>query len=133
MRPDLAILFALALVTRLLAALLIDYPAYVDPAYYQLVGEQLAAGRGFRVPVLWSFLEVGGSLPAESILPAPSHGPWVPLTSIVAAGSIAVFGDLLGPWRAGQLPMILLGAALVPFTFYVAMDLWRSRFTPWVA
>jgi len=132
MRRDLAILFALALVTRLLAALLIDYPPYVDPAYYQLVGEQLAAGRGFSVPVLWSFLEVGGRLPAEPILPVPSNGHWMPLTSIVAAGSIAVFGDLLGPWRAGQLPMILLGAALVPFTYYVAMDLWRSRFTAWI-
>jgi 4-amino-4-deoxy-L-arabinose transferase-like glycosyltransferase len=57
----------------------------------------------------------------------------MPLTSIVAAGSIAVFGDLLGSWRAAQLPMILLGAALVPFTYYVAMDLWGSRFNAWIA
>jgi 4-amino-4-deoxy-L-arabinose transferase-like glycosyltransferase len=133
MRRDLAVLFALALVTRLAAALLVDYPPYVDPAYYQLVGEQLAAGHGFSVPVLWSFLEVGGHLPAEPMLPVPSNGHWMPLTSIVAAGSIAVLGDLLGPWRAAQLPMILLGAALVPFTYYVAMDLWGSRFNAWVA
>ena len=133
MRRDLAILFALALGTRFVAALLLDYPPYVDPAYYQLVGEQLAAGHGFSVPVLWSFLEVGGRLPAEPMLPVPSNGHWMPLTSIVAAGSIALFGDLLGPWRAGQLPMILLGAALVPFTYYVAMDLWGSRFNAWIA
>ena len=133
MRRDLAVLFGLALVTRLLAALLVDYPPYVDPAYYQLVGEQLAAGHGFSVPVLWSFLEVGGRLPAEPMLPVASNGHWMPLTSIVAAGSIALFGDLLGPWRAAQLPMILLGAALVPFTYSIATDLWGSRFNAWIA
>jgi 4-amino-4-deoxy-L-arabinose transferase-like glycosyltransferase len=133
MRRDLAILFGLALVTRVAAALLINYPPYGDPAYYQLVAEQLAAGHGFSVPVLWSFLEVGGRLPAEPMLPVPSNGHWMPLTSIVAAGSIAIFGDLLGPWRAAQLPMILIGAGLVPFTYLVAADLWGSRFNAWIA
>lgn len=133
MRRDLVLLFALALLTRLAAALLIDYPPYGDPAYYQLVGEQLAAGHGFNVPVLWSFLEVGGRLPAHAVLPVPSNGHWMPLTSIVAAGSIALFGDLLGTWRAAELPMILTSAALVPFTYLVAMELWSSRFNAWVA
>ena len=133
MRRDLAILFALALVTRIAAALLVDYPPYADPAYYQLVGEQLAAGHGFNVPVLWSFLEVGGRLPANPTLPVPSNGHWMPLTSIVAAGSIALLGDLLGSWRAAQLPTIIIGSALVPFTYLVATDLWGSRFSAWVA
>ncbi len=133
MRRDLAILFVLALVTRLAAALLVDYPPYTDPAYYQLVGEQLASGNGFSVPVLWSFLEVGGRLPADPMLPVPSNGHWMPLTSIVAAGSIALFGDLVGSWRAAQLPMILIGAALVPLTYSIAVDLWGSRFNGWIA
>jgi 4-amino-4-deoxy-L-arabinose transferase-like glycosyltransferase len=133
MRRDLLLLFALALLARVTAALLVDYPPYTDPAYYQLVGEQLAAGHGFSVPVLWSFLEVGGRLPADPMLPVPSNGHWMPLTSIVAAGSIALFGDLLGSWRAAELPMILIGAALVPFTYLVATELWSSRFTAWVA
>jgi 4-amino-4-deoxy-L-arabinose transferase-like glycosyltransferase len=133
MRRDLVILFVLALLTRLLAALLVDYPPYGDPAYYQMVAEQLAGGHGFSAPVLWSFLEVGGRLPVDPMLPVPSNGHWMPLTSIVAAGSLAVFGDLLGTWRAAQLPMIVLGAALVPFTYYVAIDLWGSRFSAWIA
>jgi len=133
MRRDLLVLFALALATRIAAALLVDYPPYGDPAYYQLVGQELAAGHGFSVPVLWSFLEVGGRLPAHPMLPVPSNGHWMPLTSIVAAGSIALFGEVLSPWRAAQLPMIVLGAALVPFTYYVSMDLWASRFHAWIA
>jgi len=133
MRRDLLLLFALALLTRVVAALLVNYPPYGDPAYYQLVGEQLAAGHGFNVPVLWSFLEVGGRLPADPMLPLASNGHWMPLTSIVAAGSIFVFGGLLGSWRAAELPMIVLGAALVPFTYYVTTQLWGSRFNAWIA
>jgi len=133
MRRDLAVLLLVALAVRTAAALLIDYPPYTDPAYYGLVAEQLAGGHGFNVPVLWSFLEVGGRLPLDPTLPVPSNGHWMPLTSILAAGSIALFGEWLGPLRAGQLPMILLGAALVPFTYWITLDLWPSRFSAWVA
>lgn len=133
MRRDLLTLFGLALAARIVAALLIDYPPYTDPAYYGLVAEQLAGGRGFSVPVLWSFLEVGGRLPANPILPVASNGHWMPLTSILAAGSISLFGGALGEARAAQLPTIVLGAALVPFTYLVSRELWATRFTAWIA
>jgi 4-amino-4-deoxy-L-arabinose transferase-like glycosyltransferase len=85
------------------------------------------------VPVLWSFLEVGGRLPLQPTLPVASNGHWMPLTSILAAGSIWVLGGTLGEARAAQLPTILLGTALVPFTYLIAWELWRARFTAWVA
>ena len=121
---DLLVLGVLALIVRSLAAWLIADPPYTDAAYYQLVAERLAGGHGFTVPVLWSFLEVGGRLPADPMFPVPSNGHWMPLTSIVAAASMIVFGV---DWRAGQAPMILLSAALVPFTYLVAWELWASR------
>jgi 4-amino-4-deoxy-L-arabinose transferase-like glycosyltransferase len=130
---DLLILAAAALVVRIAAALPVDYAPYTDPAYYSLVAERLAAGHGFTIPVLWSFLEVGGRLPPDPMLPLPSNGHFMPLTSIISAGSIALLGPLLGDWRAAQLPMVVLGAALVPFTFYVAHQLWRSRTVAWAA
>ena len=111
MRRDLVTLFALALGVRIAAALLLDYAPYTDPAYYRLVADQLAAGRGFTVPVLWSFLEVGGRLPLQPSLPVPSNGHWMPLTSILAAGSIWLLGGMLGEGRAAQVPSILLGTA----------------------
>lgn len=133
MRRDLVVLTALALATRVAAALLVDYAPYTDPAYYRLVADQLAAGHGFTVPVLWSFLEVGGRLPAHPALPVPSNGHWMPLTSILAAGSIWTLGGILGEGRAAQVPSILLGSALVPFTYLISRQLWDSRFTAWVA
>jgi 4-amino-4-deoxy-L-arabinose transferase-like glycosyltransferase len=124
---DLLAITVLALVARGVAALLVWWPPYTDPAYYSLVAQRLADGHGFTVPVLWSFLEVGSRIPDPAVLPVASNGHWMPLTSIVAAGSMALFGS---SWQAGQVPMVLLSAALVPITYLVAWELWQSR---WVA
>ena len=124
---DLVLLTLLALAARAVAALVVDYPPYTDPAYYTLVAQRLADGHGFTVPVLWSFLEVGSVIPRDTGLPVPSNRHWMPLTSIVSAGSMALFGST---WRAGQLPMVFLSTALVPLTYLVGWQVWRSR---WVA
>ena len=126
-RTDVVVLFVVALAARLTAAALVGYPPYTDPAYYSLVAQQLAGGHGFSVPVIWSFLEVGSNLPAHPMLPVPSNGHWMPLTSIVSSGWVSLLGPTLGAWRAGQVPMILIGAAIVPFTYLIAWELWRSR------
>jgi hypothetical protein len=109
---------------RAVAAVWIDAPPYLDAAYYELVARQLATGHGVTSPALWSFLEVGGQLPASPALPVASNGHWMPLTSIIAAGSMLIFG----PSRlAAELPMVFIGAALVPLTALVAWELWRQR------
>lgn len=126
-RRDLLVLFGLALAARVVAALLVGYAPYTDPAYYSLVAERLGAGHGFTVPVVWSFLEVGGRLPSDPMLPVPSNGHWMPLTPIVAAPFVALLGPSIGDWRAAQVPMVLVSASLVPFTYLVGGELWRSR------
>lgn len=121
---DLAFLCALALVARVIAAALVPTAPYTDAAYYTLVAERLASGDGFSVPVLWSFLEVGGSLPPQPVLPVPSNGHWMPLTSVIAAGGMLLFGD---GWRGGQVPMIVLSVAWVAMTHATTWELWRRR------
>jgi 4-amino-4-deoxy-L-arabinose transferase-like glycosyltransferase len=121
---DLAVVTVLALAARLVAAAVVDYAPYTDPSYYTLVAKQLATGHGFTVPVIWSFLEVGSRLPDPAVLPVASNGHWMPLTSIIAAGSMWLFGPT---WRAGQVPMVLLSALLVPFTYHVAWRFWHRR------
>lgn len=122
---DVLLLTLFAFVARVIAGLLVSWPPYTDPGYYTLVATRVADGFGFTVPVLWSFLEVGGSIPADAVLPVPSNGHWMPLTSIVAAGSMAIFGS---DYRAGQVPMILLSTALVPATYLIGIRFWRQRF-----
>jgi hypothetical protein len=127
---DLVVVSALAVLARVLAALPVDYAPYTDPAYYQLVAERLAIGEGFTVPVIWSFLEVGGRLPPDPHLPVPSNGHWMPLSSIVSAASMWLFGP---SWRAAQLPHIVLSAGLVPLTYLVAWRFWRERWVAWIS
>ena len=86
------VLGIVALVARAAAAVVVDWPAFTDPAYYSLIAQRLAEGHGFTTPVLYSFLEVGSQLPDPALLPVPSNGHWMPLTSIVAAASMAVLG-----------------------------------------
>ncbi|HUG95383.1 MAG TPA: hypothetical protein VMK30_04505 [Pleomorphomonadaceae bacterium] len=121
---DLLLLTAAALVARVAAAIPVGYPPYTDPAYYAMVAQQLATGHGFSAPVLWSFLEVGGRLPADAMLPVVSNGHWMPLTSIVAAAGMALLGTDL---RAAQVPIVALGVALVPFTYLVGIGMYQSR------
>jgi hypothetical protein len=127
---DLVILVGLALALRTAAALLVPAPPYIDAAYYELVAERLADGYGFSVPVLYSFLEVGGTLPADPGLPVPSNGHWMPLASIIAAAPMTLFGS---EWRIGQVPMVVLSVALVAITHSTAWELFHSRRTSLLA
>lgn len=127
---DLIVLGAVALVARAAAALVVDWPPFTDPAYYSLIAERLADGQGFTTPVLWSFLEVGSRLPDPAVLPVPSNAHWMPLTSIVSAASMAFFGT---SYIAGTIPFVILSALLVPFTYAITWELWRSRWVSFVA
>ena len=111
-------------VARIVAVALVPWPPFTDPAYYSMIAQRLAEGHGFTTPVLWSFIEVGSVIPDPAILPVPSNAHWMPLTSIVAAASMAVFGST---YIAGTLPLVVLSALLVPFTYLVAIELLGSR------
>ena len=121
---DLAVLTAVALAVRALTAWLVPLPPHVDAAYYTMVAERLASGDGFNAPALWSFLEVGGRLPADPELPVPSNRHWMPLTAVVAAGPMVVLG---ADWRAGQMAMVVLSTLLVAMTYLAGWWIWDSR------
>jgi hypothetical protein len=123
---DLVLLLAGALVARVAAALLVPSAPYTDAAYYTLAAQRLADGQGFTLPVLYSFLEVGGALPADPSLPVDAFGHWMPLTSIIAAPFVSIFGSA-DPWRSGSWPMVALSIAWVGIAHGVTWDLWRVR------
>jgi hypothetical protein len=123
-RRDLAILFVAALVLRATAAALVPWPPYLDASYYTVVAENLAAGNGFSVPVIWAYVEVGSQIPADASLPIPSNAHWPPLGSLVAAAGMLLLGS---GWTAGQVPMVLVAALLPPFTYLVGLELFGNR------
>ncbi len=117
-------LYALALVVRLVLLGGFADPAYPDSFYYVDVARSLAAGHGFSVDLVWIFAEVGGTIPANPVLPIASNAHWMPLASLVQVPFIW----LLGPTAiASALPFALAGALAAPLTWALARDAGSSR------
>lgn len=113
------LLFAVALGVRVAIAVLFADPAYPDALYYANLGRELAAGGGFSVDYIWSFVEVGGRLPEAGVLPVPSNAHWMPLAAVVQVPFIW----LLGPTPvAASLPFWLMAAVTAPITYGIARD-----------
>jgi 4-amino-4-deoxy-L-arabinose transferase-like glycosyltransferase len=112
-------LYLLALAIRAALAALTPDPAYPDSAYYVDIARHLAAGKGFTENFLWTFIDVGGRIPANPHLPVPSNAHWAPLASMVQAPFIW----LLGPTQlASLLPFVLVGALAAPLGWAIARD-----------
>ncbi|MDM8520529.1 hypothetical protein QUF64_10810 [Anaerolineales bacterium HSG6] len=117
---QLILLFSVALVVRLITAYPQQQPNYMDAAYYYVNAVNLAQGRGFVEDFLWHYLNDPDGPPQ------PSHLYWMPLTSMLAGGSMALF-DV--SYRAAQVPFVLLSALLAPLTFLVTLQLFQGRKT----
>jgi hypothetical protein len=114
------LLYALALVVRGWLIVQFPDPAYPDSFYYVDVARALAHGQGFNVDFIWIFAEVGGTIPADPVLPIPSNAHWMPLASLVQVPFLFVFGDVA--W-ASAVPFALIGALAAPLTWAMARDL----------
>ncbi|MGH2512817.1 MAG: ArnT family glycosyltransferase, partial [Candidatus Limnocylindrales bacterium] len=112
-------LFALALGVRVLLLVLYPDPAYVDSYYYVNVARALAAGHGFSIDFIWTFVDVGGHLPANPVLPIASNAHWMPLASLVQVPFIVVLGATA---FASGLPFALIGALAAPMTWAFARE-----------
>ncbi len=118
------VLYALALVVRLVLIWHFPDPAYPDSFYYVDVARALHDGRGLTVDLVWIFPEVGGSLPAHPVLPIASNAHWMPLASLVQVPFLAVLGP--GPWSSA-LPFALIGSIAAPMTWAMARDAGARR------
>jgi hypothetical protein len=98
----------------LAAGVLVSHPGYMDAQYYFVTGEQLADRVGFVEPFIWNFLNNPESVPH------PSHGYWMPLTSLIAAIPMSLFGL---SFRTAQIPFILLNAFLPILTSYFSYSI----------
>ena len=121
------VLYALALVVRVVLIWHFPDPAYPDSFYYVDVARNLAEGRGFTIDLIWIFPEVGGTIPADPTLPIPSNTQWMPLASLFQMPFLALLGPT--PW-ASALPFALIGSLAAPLTWAMARD---AGVREWVA
>ncbi len=104
------LLLAAGLGVRWLYVRAVAFPPLDDPAFYLTSAGNLASGRGLVVDALWSY-----QMPFPGVT-HPSHEHWMPLTTGLIASAFALLGQSL---RTGQLPGMILGALLAPFTYLV--------------
>ncbi|MBI3734655.1 MAG: hypothetical protein HY259_14550 [Chloroflexi bacterium] len=116
--PVLLALAAVALAARALTAWLFTQPGYMDAAYYFDGAASLARGQGFREDFVWNYLSPTGDLPQ------PGNAQWMPLASIVMAPFLWLFGPT---YRAGQIPMVVLAALLIPLTYRLSLKLFQRQ------
>jgi len=120
-KNKLLILMVLALAISILISIFQEFPGYMDADYYFAGGIQLAEGNGFTEPYLWNYFDPSNKLPH------PSHGYWMPLTSIIAAGGMVITGAQT--WVSGRLGFYLIGmfipalTAILAFSFTKREDL----------
>lgn len=98
-----------ALLLRLILLQFVHFPGIADPNHYYNLGVRLVEGHGFTIDYIWQY---------NDAYPAVEHSEdyWMPLTGILAAASMSVFG--IGVTQA-LLPFILLGS-LLPLVAYFA-------------
>lgn len=112
-------LFLVSLVARGFVAVLFAEPAYPDAYYYANLGRELAAGGGFQIDYIWNFVEVGGRLPDQGVLPIPSNAHWMPLAALIQVPFIWILGPTA---TASALPFWLAAAAVAPLTYLIGRD-----------
>ncbi len=117
-------LYAFALLVRLVLIGLFPDPAYVDSFYYVNVARALHAGQGFNIDFIWTFVDLGGALPANPGLPIASNAHWMPLASLVQVPFLFILG--VNAW-ASALPFALIGALAAPLTWAFAGEAGARR------
>ena len=123
-RRRLLALYAIGLLVYGAAALRVENPGYMDADYYYATALQLIDGQGLTEPFLWNYLD------DPSGLPHVSHLYWMPLPSLIAAGSM-LLGD--STFRFAQLPFVLLAALLPPLSATYSHRLTRDARLAWMA
>jgi 4-amino-4-deoxy-L-arabinose transferase-like glycosyltransferase len=111
-------LFVVAFAVRFLLARQLVFPPLDDPAFYIQTARNLAAGRGLVIDVIWTQL-----VPFAAVT-HPSHEFWMPLTTVVIALCMRVFGDTL---FAAQLPDVLAGSLLPVLTYALGQAIWKDQ------
>ena len=116
-----ALIFLVAVVVRLYFAGQMVFPRPEDSAYYVGVARNLVEGRGMVSDALWSYQT------PPLIVPRPAFEVWLPLPSLLAALTMAVFGT---SFAVSQVSSILVGALVPVLAWRLAADLAVERVMP---
>lgn len=112
LKKPLAFLFlicVLSFLARLIFLPMIQNPGIADPVHYYNLANRLLAGDGFTIDYVWHYSTLW-----NSIVHPTDH--WMPLTAVMVASSMAIFGQGA---QGAVILHLLLGGLLLPVLVYV--------------
>ncbi len=123
-RHDYILIAFIALLVGIGLLLVINEPGYTDAYYYYNAGERLATGKGLTDPYLVNYIYLPESLPF------PSHTYWMPLTSLLIAASLKLFG--IG-FTVAQIPSLIAFIGLSLLSAWLGSVLGQKRIYGWLS
>ncbi len=119
-RNYIIILFAFALIAKLIFAAIAVHPGRGDSSYYLILAENLASGRGFMIDFIGHYLTVPENITHYA------NDYWMPFTSVIIASFISMLGNSL---FVALLPSIIFSMIIGYLTYRLAMYYTGSYFT----
>jgi hypothetical protein len=115
------LVFAVALLVRILAASIVVFPQPEDTAYYVGVARNLLDGHGLTSNAIWSF-----QTPPLSF-PRPAFEVWLPLPTFLAAIPMAILGPT---FAAAQWASVVVGSVVPVLAWRIGADAAIDRGLP---
>ena len=108
-------LWIAALAFRLVTALIITEPGFIDAYYYYQIAQNWHDGKGLTEVTIWNY-QAGGQFDPANGLDHTAFTYWTPLSSLLIIGSFSLFGVSYG---AAALPFILCATALPLLAYWL--------------
>lgn len=100
-------------------------PTYTDSYYHFNAAVRLASGQGLTDAIIWPYLGQPASEQIPTVI-TPSHVYWMPLTSILAGLSMALF-NAPGNYAVAQIPLILCLAGAICTAYWLGFRFGSTR------
>jgi hypothetical protein len=115
------VIFAVALVVRMIAASVVVFPVPEDTAYYFGVARNLLEGHGLVSDALWSYQT------PPLVFPRPAFEVWLPLPTVLAAIPMAIAGST---FAAAQVSSVVVGSIVPVLAWRLGADVAAERSLP---
>ena len=116
-----AVIFAVALVVRIVVASVVVFPVPEDTAYYFGVARNLLDGHGLVSNALWSYQT------PPLVFPRPAFEVWLPLPTLLAAIPMAIAGST---FAAAQVSSVVVGSLVPVLAWRLGADVATERRLP---
>lgn len=112
-------IFLVAIVIRLLLAIKSHHPGHGDSSFYFTLAQNIVSGKGFVIDYIWQYLTIPENITHNAV------EFWMPLSSVIMAGAMAIAGKSL---LVALIPGIISGLLVPVVVYFWSKEFSQSRF-----